>query len=418
MINFIKSILTDKFKDKLKRAVNLFNNKIHPIKLYKNLILAFNQNSLEILIYPKISSYEKLNEFYWILTYYLYPIKDKIKNIYIFSELKLDRLNLNVNLSNEIKEFNELKNKFHTIDENSINTKSYNVILINDQIEENSNSYKYDKKYMIDFKENKEASETLINISQDFTDKKEVDEILKNSVSRLKNIKKEITKNKVLLCGSGPTIENFDINYENYDVMICNSIVKNRGFLNIAKPKYLMFGDPIFHPGPSKYSETFREDVRYLIEEHNTQIFTLSRDYAIYKNVFEKKYLNNFSFVPMKKINNYNTNLLENFYIKGTGNILTLLMLPIAFSLYNEIMLAGFDGRKKEENSYYWKHSNKNQYDDLLEEIKFIHSGYFKKNNFFYDQYYENHIETVNKWIDLSKINDKRIKSLTPSNIF
>ena len=179
-----------------------------------------------------------------------------------------------------------------------------------------------------------------------------------------------------------------------------------------------MFGDPIFHPGPSKYSETFREDVRYLIEEHNTQIFTLSRDYAIYKNVFEKKYLNNFSFVPMKKINNYNTNLLENFYIKGTGNILTLLMLPIAFSLYNEIMLAGFDGRKKEENSYYWKHSNKNQYDDLLEEIKFIHSGYFKKNNFFYDQYYENHIETVNKWIDLSKINDKRIKSLTPSNIF
>ena len=46
---------------------------------------------------------------------------------------------------------------------------------------------------------------------------------------------------------------------------------------------------------------------------------------------------------------------------------------------------------EKEENSYYWKHSNKNQYDDLLEEIKFIHSGYFKKNNLFYDQYYENH---------------------------
>ena len=418
MINFIKSILTDKFKDKLKRAIKLFNNKIHPIKIYKNLILTLKKNSLELLIYPKISSYEKLNEFYWTLTYYLYPIRDKINNIYIYSELKLDSLNLNENLSDEIKYFNELKSKFHTIDKNSINTKSYNVILINDQIEGNSKLYKYDKKYMVDFKENKEASETLINISQDFTDKKEMEEVLRESEFKLKKINKELTKNKVLLCGSGPTIDNFDINYQNYDVMICNSIVKNRKFLKQARPKYLMFGDPIFHPGPSKYAEKFREDVRFLIEEYDTQIFTLSRDYAIYKNVFEKKYLNNFSFVPMKKINNYNSDLLKDFYIKGTGNILTLLMFPIAFSLYDEIMLAGFDGRKKEENSYYWKHSNKNQYDDLLEEIKFIHSGYFKKNNFFYDQYYENHIETVNKWLDLSKNNNKKITSLTPSNIF
>ena len=56
--------------------------------------------------------------------------------------------------------------------------------------------------------------------------------------------------------------------------------------------------------------------------------------------------------------------------------------------------------------------------EEVLEEIKSIHSGYFKKNNFFYDQYYENHIETVNKWLDLSKINKKKIISLTPSNIF
>ncbi len=418
MINFIKSILTDNFKDKLKRIIKLFNNKIHPIKLYKNLKLTMKKNSLEILIYPKISSYEKLNEFYWMLTYYLYPIRNKIKNIYILSDLKLDKLNLDKNLSNEISDFTELKSKFHTIDSSSLNAKSYNVILINDQREENSKFYKFDRKYMVDFKENKEASETLINISRDFTDRKEEEKVIKESEMRLKKINKEISKNKVLLCGSGPTIENFDINYENYDVMICNSIVKNKDFLNQAKPKYLMFGDPIFHPGPSKYSEKFREDVRFLIEQHNTQIFTLSRDYAIYKNVFEKKYLNNFSFVPMKKIKNYNSDLLKNFYIKGTGNILTLLMLPIAFSLYDEIMLAGFDGRKKEENSYYWKHSNKNQYEDLLEEIKLIHSGYFKKNNLFYDQYYENHTETVNEWVDLSKINNKKITSLTPSNIF
>jgi hypothetical protein len=418
MVKFIKSILSNNFKDKLKLAIRFFNNNVHPIKIYKNLTLSFNKNSLEVLIYPKISSYEKLNEFYWMVTYYLYPIREKINNIYIYSELKLDNLNLSENLSNEIRNFNELKDKFHTIDKKSINNKSYNVILINDHMKKDSKTYKYERKYMIDFKENKEASETLINISQDFIDKKDVNKVLEKSELNLKKINNEIKKNKILLCGSGPSIEGFDINFENYDVMICNSIVKNKNFLNQAKPKYLMFGDPIFHPGPSKYAEKFRDDVRFLIEEYNTQIFTLSRDYAIYKNVFENKYLNNFSFVPMKKTKEYNSNLLENFYIKGTGNILTLLMFPIAYSLYDEIVLAGFDGRKKEENSYYWKHSKKNQYDDLLEEIKFIHSGYFKKNNIFYDQYYENHLETVKNWIDLSNTSNKIIKSLTPSNIF
>ena len=40
---------------------------------------------------------------------------------------------------NEIKNFTELKEKFHTINKKSINTKSYNVILINDHMEKNQN---------------------------------------------------------------------------------------------------------------------------------------------------------------------------------------------------------------------------------------------------------------------------------------
>ena len=51
----------------------------------------------------------------------------------------------------------------------------------------------------------------------------------------------------------------------------------------------------------------------------------------------------------MKKINDNNSNLLQNYYIKGAGNILTLLMFPIAFSLYDEMILAGFDGEKKKK---------------------------------------------------------------------
>ena len=135
MVNFLKSILSDNFKDLLKRGIKFFNNTIHPIKIYKNLKLSLNSNSLELLVYPNTASYEKLNEYYWMLTYYLYPIRNKISNIYIHSELKLDNLNFDENLSNEIKNFTELKEKFHTINKKSIDAKSYNVILINDHME-------------------------------------------------------------------------------------------------------------------------------------------------------------------------------------------------------------------------------------------------------------------------------------------
>ena len=143
MINFLKSILPDSFKDLLKRGIKFFNNRIHPIKIYKNLNLMLNANSLELLVYPNISSYEKLNEYYWMLTYYLYPIRNKISNIYIQSELKLDKLNFNENLSDELKNFTELKGKFHTINKKSINTRSCNVFLVNDHMRKNSKPYKH-----------------------------------------------------------------------------------------------------------------------------------------------------------------------------------------------------------------------------------------------------------------------------------
>ena len=54
MVNFLKSILSDNFKDLLKRGIKFFNNTIHPIKIYKNLKLSLNSNSLELLVYPNM----------------------------------------------------------------------------------------------------------------------------------------------------------------------------------------------------------------------------------------------------------------------------------------------------------------------------------------------------------------------------
>ena len=82
--------------------------------------------------------------------------------------------------------------------------------------------------------------------------------------------------------------------------MICNSIVKNHEFLKKSKPKYLCFADPIFHPGPSKYAEQFRKDVKVVqannrIFADNLDYFNLKRLIKVYGNVRGKSLDGNFT---------------------------------------------------------------------------------------------------------------------------
>ena len=61
----------------------------------------------------------------------------------------------------------------------------------------------------------------------------------------------------------------------------------------------------------------------------------------------------------MQKSEKYNYDL-EKFYIKGSGNILTLLMFPIAFNLTTKSIWQDLM-EKINNDDYYWKHSSHNQ---------------------------------------------------------
>ncbi len=420
MIKFLKKLLSDRFKNNLKILIRDIN-KYHPYKIFNNYKFYIKKNSkpIKILITPTKNDKHELNELYWRIIYYLYPVRNKIESITFVSDLEFSPLEKPKSLTDELNNFTSIKNKIYFKTPNEIKSKFFDLILMSD--EKNKfifKRFKYSKNYLIDYIENKEASEWMINISYDLKDQNELDYVLDSGKEKFIDLKGHIQNKKILLCGSGPSIEKLRDVSDEYDVMICNSIVKNDEFLEKCKPKYLCFADPIFHPGPSKYAEQFRKYVKKVIHGFNTTIFTLLRDYPIYRELFSVNELENFIFLPMQKSEKYNYDLEKNFYIKGSGNILTLLMFPIAFNLYNQIDLAGFDGKKINNDDYYWKHSSHNQYEKLLDDIKFVHPGYFAKENDFYNFYYQNHLNTVDIWKEIAKNDSKLIASITESNIF
>ena len=91
--------------------------------------------------------------------------------------------------------------------------------------------------------------------------------------------------------------------------------------------------------------------------------------------------------VPFVKDREFNNNLLEDFCLKTTANILTFLMIPMGATFTQSVHILGCDGRPLED-SYFWGHNKTTQLNDKMQNIQRVHPGFF---NIDYNEYYETH---------------------------
>ena len=88
-----------------------------------------------------------------------------------------------------------------------------------------------------------------------------------------------------------------------------------------------------------------------------------------------------------------------------------MLMLPLAATFSRSIELFGFDGRNPEE-SYFWRHGTTVQFDEELEDIRLVHPGFFELD---YDDYYDQHVATVEQMFLDIELRGGTVTSRTPS---
>lgn len=216
-----------------------------------------------------------------------------------------------------------------------------------------------------------------------------------------------------LFC-SGPEVQRYPrFDFSDGIRISCNSVINDEELLEAAPPDIQIFGDPIFHFGCSAYANEFRLRLKATHDQYG------------FKNIVPIKYWNLFTHWQPDLIDqsmavgfdtklDINLDLLDNFCLHTTDNILTFLMLPVGATLANRIYLLGCDGRPLKQDDYFWKHNEKTQFVDQMENIKEVHPSFFTVD---YKDYYERHLSNVAAYFSVGDGLGKSFCALTPSHI-
>ncbi|MDP6376714.1 MAG: hypothetical protein QF921_12580 [Pseudomonadales bacterium] len=216
-----------------------------------------------------------------------------------------------------------------------------------------------------------------------------------------------------LFC-SGPEIRK----WQSYDFaeginIYCNSVINDTDLSRAVPPDLEVFGDPIFHFGCSAYANEFRNKLMRSQARYGYKCVIPIKYYNLF--VYWQPYMQPHTVaLPFKTMEQPNLDLLDEFSLSVTDNILTFLMLPIATTLASEVYLLGCDGRPLEDNKYFWNHNEKTQFADKMEVIQRVHASFFTVD---YDDYYQRHCDNVETYLSLAEQTGIRFAALTPSFI-
>ncbi|MCR6644466.1 MAG: hypothetical protein NVV62_08075 [Terricaulis sp.] len=230
-------------------------------------------------------------------------------------------------------------------------------------------------------------------------------------------LKSKVKHDRAYVFGTGPSLDLVpQCDLSDGDSIVCNSTVANEELLDRLNPIAIVAGDPIFHAGCSQYAGEFRAKLREALEKRDVFFVTVMRDYRQHlaqlpEHLHERVIA--LPFADDKKRFRYKFD--EDFRISPEGNVLMLLLLPLAAALYDHISIGGCDGRPASENQYFWSHHKSSQFsEDKMRNIKEVHPAFFVRS---YDDHYASHVADIQRVVDALENDGKRIDALTPSYI-
>ena len=221
-------------------------------------------------------------------------------------------------------------------------------------------------------------------------------------------------KSRSYIFATGPSVERYaEFDYGDSVRIVCNSVIFNDDLMGSVNPEFVVFADPIFHFGISSYAAEFRRKLEEILKTTNVFVIIPFKYYPLTCSLFSE-FKHRICAIPMSHSLEFNHCLDETFEVKTTGNILTLLMIPLAAYFSDDIRLLGCDGRSFDEDDYFWGHGKSVQIEDEMQAIKLVHPGFFDID---YQDYYFEHCYTLEAQIRYLEAFSKRVGHLTDSFI-
>ncbi len=220
---------------------------------------------------------------------------------------------------------------------------------------------------------------------------------------------------KIAVYGTGPSMTTVEPEAVAADVTIaCNSAVSNLEWIERARPALVVFADPVFHFGPSRYAGAFRDDL-LRVAGATDATFAFPRRFAplVLRRIPELRdrmiAVGPRTGLPLDSLSP------NHLHVPQTANVLTMMMLPFAAALGSETVIAGCDGRRPDER-YFWNHSADAQYDGSVMSSAFAaHPSFFRDRD--YVSYYENHCDQLEAMLAEAEAGGLRFRSITHSEI-
>jgi hypothetical protein len=194
---------------------------------------------------------------------------------------------------------------------------------------------------------------------------------------------------------TGPSVEILSQKQMDHSAIkiICNSLVKNEKFLSKLQPDVLIFSDPAYHFGVSKYAAVFRSYVKQVMIEYPEMICIVPERFfpltiAFLGDIARERIIG----MPIIDSDQFNFPTTSRFFVKKTNNILTLMLIPIASQIAKQIFIFGADGRVKGDKGY-WKHAQSSQMSDQMKTIYDSHPSLARDEDV--EKYYEEHCQLL-----------------------
>ncbi len=245
--------------------------------------------------------------------------------------------------------------------------------------------------------------------------------LLKDSLSVFeKLISKAENKTRAAVLCTGPSISEIyempDEEFEDCFTVICNSMVKDIELMDKVHPAVVTFTDSNFFFSPSEYGEMFYKDLIAAVERYDLFVVVRDSQKPVLLHHFPqlKERVIGVPYKNKKPDEEYRFISQEFFYMQGLNNILLDLMIPIASTACDEIMIAGCTGRKAGE-TYFWEHNGRTQYLDLKQSVFDMWPSFFRYNS--YEEYYEGHCKKVAGQLEYGETLGKKYLNITTSFI-
>ncbi len=158
--------------------------------------------------------------------------------------------------------------------------------------------------------------------------------------------------------------------------IVCNTIVRDADLWQHIKPHAVVAGDAIYHFGFTAFACAFRRDLRErLLQSPNVPFIYPARfDHLVRRELADVA--GQLIAVPVGSHASVHDSFVARFQLPGLGNVLNLLLLPVACSLSRRVGLWGFDGRAPADQLF-WSNSSAQSYAELLPTLQAAHPAFF-----------------------------------------